>query len=201
MTASLEYEGNKFYFHIGERQAARALVLKYHYSGRCHENPTLVGSLHLGGGLYGDKGELVACCLFSQSNNNTWALKKVDLIELVRLCRKEEIQVPLSWLVSRTVKAIKQTNRFDIAISYADATQDHHGGIYQACSWNFHTYRKPKEDGLIIDGKFVPKRSVSSRYGTYRRDKSLSLCSGCKKASENIGINIFITYLIYNLFL
>ena len=45
MTASLEYEGNKFYFHIGERQAARALVLKYHYSGRCHENPTLVGSL------------------------------------------------------------------------------------------------------------------------------------------------------------
>ena len=97
--------------------------------------------------------------------------QKVDLIELVRLCRKEEIQVPLSWLVSRTVKAIKQTNRFDIAISYADATQDHHGGIYQACSWNFHTYRKPKEDGLIIDGKFVPKRSVSSRYGTYRRDK------------------------------
>ena len=171
MTDCLEYEGNKFYFHIGERQSARELVLKYHYSGRCHENPTLVGSLHLGGGLYGDKGELVACCMFSQSNNNTWALKKVDLIELVRLCRKEEIQVPLSWLVSRTVKAIKQTGRFDIAISYADATQDHHGGIYQACSWNFHTYRKPKEDGLIIDGKFVPKRSVSSRYGTYRRDK------------------------------
>ena len=80
MTDCLEYEGNKFYFHIGERQAARELVLKYHYSGRCHENPTLVGSLHLEGGLYGDKGELVACCLFSQSNNNTWALKKVDLI-------------------------------------------------------------------------------------------------------------------------
>jgi len=171
MTDCLEHEGNKFYFYIGERLAARELVLKYHYSGRCHENPTLVGSLHLEGGLYGDKGELVACCMFSQSNNNTWALKKVDLIELVRLCRKEEIRVPLSWLVSRTVKAIKQTGRFDIAISYADATQDHHGGIYQACSWNFHTYRKPKEDGLIIDGKFVPKRSVSSRYGTYRRDK------------------------------
>ena len=66
---------------------------------------------------------------------------------------------------------MKKLGRFDIAISYADATQDHHGGIYQACSWNFHTYRKPKEDGLIIDGKFVPKRSVSSRYGTYRRDK------------------------------
>ena len=171
MTDCLEYEGNKFYFHIGERQSARELVLKYHYSGRCHEAPILVGSLHLGGGLYGDKGELVACCMFSLSNNNTWALKKVDLIELVRLCRKEEIRVPLSWLVSHTVKALKQTGRFDIAISYADATQDHHGGIYQACSWKFHTYRKPKEDGLIIDGKFVPKRSVSSRYGTYRRDK------------------------------
>ena len=172
MTDCLEYKGNTFYFHTGERQTARELVLKYHYSGRCHENPILVGSLHFGGGgLYGDKGELVATCIFSQSNNNTWSLKKVNLIELVRLCRKEEVQVPLSWLVSRTVKEVKRLRRFDIAISYADATQDHHGGIYQACSWNFHTYRQPKEDGLIIDGKFVPKRSVSTRYGTYRRDK------------------------------
>ena len=172
MTDCLDYKGNTFYFHTGERQTARELVLKYHYSGRCHENPILVGSLHFGGGgLYGDKGELVATCIFSLSNNNTWSLKKVDLIELVRLCRKEEVQVPLSWLVSRTVKEVKRLGRFDIAISYADATQDHHGGIYQACSWNFHTYRQPKEDGLIIDGKFVPKRSVSTRYGTYRRDK------------------------------
>ena len=172
MTDCLEYKGNTFYFHTGEKQTARELVLKYHYSGRCHENPILVGSLHFGGGgLYGDKGELVATCIFSLSNNNTWSLKKVNLIELVRLCRKEEVQVPLSWLVSHTVKEVKKLRRFDIAISYADATQDHHGGIYQACSWNFHTYRQPKEDGLMIDGKFVPKRSVSTRYGTYRRDK------------------------------
>ncbi len=172
MTDCLEYKGNTFYFHTGEKQTARELVLKYHYSGRCHENPILVGSLHFGGGgLYGDKGELVATCIFSLSNNNTWSLKKVNLIELVRLCRKEEVQVPLSWLVSHTVKEVKRLRRFDIAISYADATQDHHGGIYQACSWNFHTYRQPKEDGLMIDGKFVPKRSVSTRYGTYRRDK------------------------------
>ena len=89
----------------------------------------------------------------------------------MRLCRKEEVQVPLSWLVSHTVKEVKKLGRFDIAISYADATQEHHGGIYQACSWNFHTYRTPKEDGLMIDGTFVPKRTVSTRYGTYRRDK------------------------------
>ena len=172
MTDCLEYKGNTFYFHTGEKQTARELVLKYHYSGRCHENPILVGSLHFGGGgLYDDKGELVATCIFSLSNNNTWSLKKVNLIELVRLCRKEEVQVPLSWLVSHTVKEVKRLRRFDIAISYADATQDHHGEIYQACSWNFHTYRQPKEDGLMIDGKFVPKRSVSTRYGTYRRDK------------------------------
>ena len=50
MTDCLEYKGNTFYFHTGERQTARELVLKYHYSGRCHENPILVGSLHFGGG-------------------------------------------------------------------------------------------------------------------------------------------------------
>ena len=35
----------------------------------------------------------------------------------------------------------------------------------------------------------------------YNKDNPLSLCNGCKKASENIGINIIITYSIYNLFL
>ena len=55
MTDCLEYKGNTFYFHTGEKQTARELVLKYHYSGRCHENPILVGSLHFGGGgLYDD---------------------------------------------------------------------------------------------------------------------------------------------------
>ena len=98
-------------------------------------------------------------------------MKKVNVIELVRLVRKESIKAPLSWLISKTIKALKRKGGYDIAISYADATQKHHGGIYQACSWNFHAYRKPGEDGLIIDGEFVPRRSVSTRFGTYAKGK------------------------------
>jgi len=168
---SINYNGIDFHFSIGERKSARDLILKYHYSGRCHNNPIMVGSLHLNGGLYGDKGEMVAACMFGLSNNNTWAVKKVYVIELVRLVRKEGIKAPLSWLISKTVKALKQKGGYDIAISYADATQEHHGGVYQACSWNFHTYRDPGEDGLVIDGVFVPRRSVSTRYGTYSKGK------------------------------
>ena len=171
MTNSINHEGVDFHFYTGERLPARDLVLKYHYSGRCHNNPILVGSLHLNGGLFGDKGEIVAACFFALSNNNTWSVKKVNVIELVRLVRKEDIKAPLSWLISKTIKALKRKGGYDIAISYADATQKHHGGIYQACSWNFHAYRKPGEDGLIIDGEFVPRRSVSTRFGTYAKGK------------------------------
>ena len=168
---SINHEGVNFHFCTGERKPARQLVLDYHYSGRCHNNPVMVGSLHLDGGLFGDKGEIVAACIFGLSNNNTWAVKKVNVIELVRLVRKEGIKAPLSWLISKTIKALKHKGGYDIAISYADATQEHHGGIYQACSWNYHTYREPGEDGLIIDGEFVPRRSVSTRFGTYSKGK------------------------------
>ena len=42
--------------------------------------------------LNADKGEIVAACIFGLSNNNTWAVKKVNVIELVRLVRKEGIK-------------------------------------------------------------------------------------------------------------
>ena len=102
MTNSINHEGVDFHFYTGERLPARDLVLKYHYSGRCHNNPILVGSLHLNGGLFGDKGEIVAACFFALSNNNTWSVKKVNVIELVRLVRKESIKAPLSWLISKS---------------------------------------------------------------------------------------------------
>lgn len=51
-------------------------------------------------------------------------------------------------------------------ISFADSTQGHHGGIYQACSWNYHTIRKPRLDGFIIDGVLTAARTCNHRYGT-----------------------------------
>ena len=62
--SSINHEGVNFHFCTGERKPARQLVLDYHYSGRCHNNPVMVGSLHLDGGLFGDNGEIVAACIF-----------------------------------------------------------------------------------------------------------------------------------------
>ena len=93
-----------------------------------------------------------------------WSL---PVIELSRLVRKEDTNPKpiLTKLISKGVKECKRLG-YDLIVSFADSTFDHHGGIYQAASWNFFCMRKPQNDGWIIDGEFVPRRTCYARYGT-----------------------------------
>jgi hypothetical protein len=75
---------------------------------------------------------------------------------------------PLTGLISATVRHIKRRFAIDVnlLVSFADTTHDHHGGIYQAASWNYHGQRAPSMDGVIINGTFIPGRTCNSVYGT-----------------------------------
>jgi hypothetical protein len=89
-------------------------------------------------------------------------------LELCRLVRKEDVDPKpvLTTLISQAVKQINREKKFNLLVSFADSTQGHHGGIYQACSWNFHTLRKARLDGFIINGTFVAARTCNHRYNT-----------------------------------
>ncbi len=142
------------------------LVMKYHYSRRIPTNIIHIGSIHEDGGLFGDQGEIMAACFFSIPQ----AKWKYPLLELIRLVRRDDVDVYLSSLVSKTVKSLKK-NGHDLLISFADSQQGHEGYIYQACSWNYHGKRDPQNDGLIINGKFIPGRSCNAAYGTRSAEK------------------------------
>lgn len=151
-----------YYFHIGNQEYANQLVLTYHYSHRIPGNILLVGSLWEPGGLFGDQGRIIAACYFSCPPTR-WS---ENVAELSRLVRREDVCPQLSMLVSRTVKEMRRQKKADLLVSFADSTQGHHGGIYQASNWHYHGKRESRMDGCVVNGQFIPGRSCCSRYGT-----------------------------------
>jgi hypothetical protein len=111
--------------------------------------------------LFGTKGPAIAACIFSNPTTR-WS---ESVLELTRLIRIEGITISLTGLISATCQECRRQG-FHLLISFADSTQGHHGGIYQAASWNYHGKRESAMDGLVISGRFVPGRTCNALYGT-----------------------------------
>jgi hypothetical protein len=150
------------HFHCGQVGDAEDLVLRFHYSGRT-TTPWFVGTAHEEGGLFGDFGPAIAAVVFSPPPAQ-WA---EEVYELSRLVRRPDADVPLTWLISNAVRWIRRTKReADLLVSFADPAEGHHGGVYQAASWNYAYQSKRDSDGLFVNGVFVPGRTCNARYGT-----------------------------------
>ena len=106
------------------REAGRSLILEHHYSHSFHPAFVIMGCA-----LTPD-GECIAACCF-RTPPAKW---KIPVLELARLVRKGGVGLPLTWLISQTVKAVREHARYNLLISNADATHEHHGSVYQACS-------------------------------------------------------------------
>lgn len=150
------------HFQIGRVSEASELVERFHYSGRVPANLQCVGTWHASGGLFGDAGDAVAACFFSIPPTR-WS---EDLLELSRLVRHSDVTVPLTGLISATVRFMISHRHIDLLVSFADATQGHHGGIYQAASWKYAGQRERRMDGLLLDGSFMPGRNANHKFGT-----------------------------------
>jgi hypothetical protein len=145
-------------FRIGEWRMAKHLVLRFHYSGRVRTSQ-VVGTFHRL-----DRNALcVAACLFSPPSAR-WREQRI--LELSRLVRAPRQCVPLTRLIKLTIAQVKQRDLADLLISYADRTNGHHGGVYQAAGWKYHGMRAPYRDGVIHRGRFVPARTCNQRWGT-----------------------------------
>jgi hypothetical protein len=141
-------------------------VEQYHYSGRVASAVIFVGSLHLSGGLFGDQGECVAAAFFSHPPTR-W---KEEVIELTRLVRKDGVRVPLTLLISRSLRQLKRLGH-DLVVSFADTTHGHEGYVYRAANWNYAGKRERSCDGLLINGTFVPGRQCNDLYGSRSVEK------------------------------
>jgi len=148
-------------FQLGQLEDAGRLVKKYHYSHAMTANICTVGTFHEDGGLFGDMGKCVAACIMAYPANQ-W---REEVVELARLVRIEDKNITLTQLISLTCKATKKRG-YDLLISYADWKENHHGGIYQAASWNYDGKRKRRIVGLSINGSIIHCRNCNHIYGT-----------------------------------
>lgn len=151
-------------FRVGDRLAAKSLILEFHYSRRAKDGGRVIGTFH----RPDRNGLCVAACVIHETS----AIWRERVLELHRLVRRPYYKVSLSRLISLTCKAVKRLQLTDLVVSYADSTQGHHGGVYQASGWNYHGKRKPIMDGYIApDGSFIPGRTATQRLGCNRRQE------------------------------
>lgn len=134
------------------------LVEKYHYSARLNTNEIISY------GIRRDDGTLSAAALISPTRY------KEPVVALGRLVRAPDCAVKMSQFISWCCNDLR-TRGHKLIVSFADNTVGQHGGLYQACGWRFDGLRKPTNDGLFIDGVFVPGRTLNLRYGTRSVEK------------------------------
>lgn len=163
-----------YHFAVGRNDDANALVKSDHYSARPPANVQVVGTWHEDGGLFGDRGPAVAACYFSIPPTR-WSEPVLELSRLVRVARAV---APVSGLIAKTVGHVKFARLADLVVSFADWTQGHHGGIYQAAGWSYAGRRERRQDGMLVDGVFVPGRSCNSRWGTRSPSKLTDILAG-----------------------
>ena len=140
------------------------LVRDFHYSKRMAGLIRHAFAWRKPGGLFGETGEPVAGVIYSQPVNRNFPSHAA---ELSRLIRRDDIDGQLSELVSWSLRWLRGNSTTPFVLSYADSTQGHHGGIYQATGFRYIGATSPGHIGYNCpDGTFVHGRICNSRFGT-----------------------------------
>jgi hypothetical protein len=140
------------------------LVRDYHYSRRMAGLVRHAFAWREPGGLFGETGNPVAGVIYSQPVNRNFPSESA---ELSRLIRRDDFGGTLSRMVSWSLRWLRTNTTTPFVLSYADTTQGHHGGIYQACGFVYVGATAPGHIGFDApDGSFVHGRICNGRFGT-----------------------------------
>lgn len=91
-------------------------------------------------------------------------LRQWQCCELVRVALKDGHPFPVTQAVAVALRLLRRDNPgLRIVISFADSTQGHHGGIYQAGNWLYIGARKGYS--VMLNGKLVHSTAVKMKYG------------------------------------
>lgn len=119
--------------------------------------------------------------------------------ELNRLCRVDNLEIPLSFFVSRCLKMLKKENI--ILVSYADTAMNHTGFIYQACNFKYTGKTKERTD-KYTEGNKHSRHYDKDKKELYRKVRSskyryVYFCTNNKKVFKNWNNNLNYTILPY----
>lgn len=143
------------------REAAKHAVMSWHYS-----KSMPCGKLAMFGVWEHDR--FVGAVIYGRGANNKIAcpfgMQQTEVVELVRVALNRH-ETPVSRIVSITLRMLKKVcPGLRVVVSYADTGQGHTGQIYKAGNWVY--LGAVNASHIIMGGKVVHRRTVSSKYGT-----------------------------------
>lgn len=141
-------------------EAAKYACVNWHYS-----QTIPVGKLVKVGAWEDEK--FIGVVLFGRGATpeigSPYGLTQTEICELVRIALTKHI-TPVSKILSIALRFLqKQSPGLRLVVSFADAAQGHHGGIYQATNWIYaggaetHAY--------CVHGKNVHPKTLHAKYG------------------------------------
>jgi len=142
---------------------AQNLVKEFHYArGGSNTFVYLHGLYHIEtGGLAGIVWWLPPTRVACESVNKEQWQKVLSLTRMVMVPAAPKGSV--SFLLSRSVKIIKQEKRFVSLVTYADESQGHTGECYKISGWTYVGRTGPYPRWLDKDGKQVAPKATTNR--------------------------------------
>ncbi len=142
-------------------EAAKYAVENWHYSKRMPKSKLAKFGVWEGG-------RFVGVVIFGVGATpeiaKPYGLKPTEVCELVRVALTKH-QTPVSRIIAITLRTLKTTMPgLRVVVSFADTSQGHHGGIYQAGNWvltgstEYHAYE--------IKGEMLHPRRAGHLYGS-----------------------------------
>jgi hypothetical protein len=168
-------------------EAAKYAVENWHYSGVLPVPPLVkVGAW--------EAGKFIGVVIFSRGANNNllkpFGLLQTQGCELTRVAlTKHSVQV--SRIMRLALQFLKRNApELQLVVSFADPSEGHHGGIYQAGNW-IYTGRQPSTieyiapDGKQWHGRMVSKDGKIKVQGKYRKCWRTDQCTPVEKQGKH----------------
>ena len=158
-------------------EAAKYAVEKWHYSR------TMPVSKNNMIGIWEDK-KYIGCIVFAWGANpnlcKPYGLKMTECVELVRVAMTNHVS-PVSRVVSIAIRMVQiQNPGIRLLVSFADTSEGHNGGIYQAGNWVYSGRTSPKFDYMLNGNKLQRRAYTGKNFGA----AAMQLPSGAKKVES-----------------
>ena len=140
-------------------EAAKYACENWHYS-KCLP----VGKLVKVGAW--ENNRFIGCVIFGRGATpnlgRPYSLNQDQCVELVRIALTKH-QNHVSRIMALAIKFLKKSNpSLKLIVSFADQSQNHHGGIYQATNWIYNG-TGDSANFYLINGKLTHPRSIGTK--------------------------------------
>lgn len=164
-------------------EAARIACKRWHYSGTMPVGKTVKIGVW-------ENGLFMGVVIFSAGSGMSCDGRKYGIAKTFEATELQRIALnkhatPVSRIISIAMRMLHKANPgIRLVVSFADPSEGHHGGIYQAVGWVFSGKSANAELRETIDGRWIHRRVFTSGWGKGAKGIDRNLLTGRQKMAS-----------------